>query len=83
MNVEVKGQTFSSKQQEYPPEIIETKEEIGLEHTKIKVKRAALEWDNSMLPEQLKYLMYFDRSLRGDTMKEKLNGELNLKIDFD
>ena len=81
MNEEVKGYTSSFKQPESPPEIIETKQDTGLEHTKIKVNRAALEWDNFVLQEQLKYLMYFDRSLRGDPMKDKLIDKLNLKID--
>ena len=47
---------------------------------KIKVKRAALEWDDFVLQEQLKSLMYVDRSLRGDPKNYKLTDELNLKI---
>ena len=38
INEEVKGWTSSSKQQEAPPEPTNTKEEIHLEHMKIKVK---------------------------------------------
>ena len=49
MNKEVSGWTSSSKQQEYPPEITKTKEEIRLENTKKKVKRAALKWDDFVL----------------------------------
>ena len=55
INKEVKGWKSSSKQQEFPPEITKTKEEIRLEHMKRKVKRAALEWDDFMLQEQLKF----------------------------
>ena len=46
---------------------------------KIKVKIGALEWDDFMLQEKLKSLMYVDRSLRGDPMKDKLIDELNFK----
>ena len=42
MNKEVKGWTSSSKQQEAPPELTKTKEDISLEHMKRKVKRAAI-----------------------------------------
>ena len=45
----------------------------------IKAKRAALEWDEFMLQEQLKLLMYVDRSLRGDPKKDTLIDELNFK----
>ena len=79
MNEEVKGWTSSSKQLEYPPEITKTKEEICVEQMKIKVKRVALEWGNFLLQEQLKSLVYIDRSLRGDTMKDKLIDEFNFK----
>ena len=44
-----------------------------------KIKIAALEWDGFVLQEQLKSLMYFDCSIRGDPMKEKLIDELNFK----
>ena len=54
MNKEVKGWTSSSKQQESPPELTKTKEEIHLEQIKIKVKRSTLEWDHFVLQEQLK-----------------------------
>ena len=43
------------------------------------LKRELLEWDDFVLQEQLKYLMYVDYSLHGDTMKEKFIDELNLK----
>ena len=56
-----------------------TKEDICLEHTKRKVKIAALEWDDLVLQEQLKSLMYVDSSLHGDTMKDKMIDELNFK----
>ena len=76
MNEEVKGWTSLSKQQEYPLEITNTKKDICLEQTKSKVKRASLEWDDLVLQEQLKYLMYVDRSLRGDPKKYNLIDEL-------
>ena len=79
MNEEVKGWTSLLRQQEYPPEITKTKEEIRLEHINIKVKRAALEWDDFMLQEQLKSLFYIDCSWRGDPIKVKLIDELNFK----
>ena len=46
---------------------------------KIKVKIEALEWDDFVLQEQLKFLMYVGHSLRGDPMKDKLFDELNFK----
>ena len=46
---------------------------------KIKVKTAPLEWDDLVLQEQLKSLMYVDHSIRGDQMKDKLIDELNFK----
>ena len=52
-----------------------TKEEIRLEQMKIKVKRADLQWDYFVLQEQLKSLMYVERSLRGDKMKGNLTDE--------
>ena len=61
MNEKVKGWTSSPKQKESPPKIPNTKEEIRLEHMKIKVKIAAIEWDDPVLQEQLKSLMYADR----------------------
>ena len=70
---------FSSALKESPPEITNTKEEIYLEQMKRKLKRAALEWGDFVLQEQLKYLMYVDRSLLGDPMKDKLIDELNFK----
>ena len=56
-----------------------TKEEICLKQTKRKGKRAALEWDDFVLQEHLKFFMYVDRSLRGDPKEEKLIDELNFK----
>ena len=46
INEEVKGWTSSSKQEEVPIELNNTKMEIRLEKFKIKIKRAALEWDD-------------------------------------
>ena len=71
--------TYSSKQQESSPEITNTKEEIRLEDMKRKVKRAALERYDFMFQEKLKYLMFIDRSLHGDTKKDRLIYELNFK----
>ena len=79
MNKEVRGCTSSSKQQQAPTEITKTKEEICLEQVKRKLKTAALEWGDFVLQKQLKYLIYVDRSLRGDTKKYKLIDELNFK----
>ena len=59
MNKEVKGWTSSSKQQEAPQELTNTKEEICLEQTKRKVKTSALEWDDYVLQEQLKSFFLF------------------------
>ena len=59
-------------EKKYPPKITKTKEKIRLEQMKIKVKVAALEWYDFVLQEQLKLLIYVDRSLRGDPMKYKL-----------
>ena len=73
----MKWWTSSSKQQESPPEIINTKDDIRLEQMKRKVKIAALEWDDLVLQEQLKSLMYVDRSLRGDPRKYMLIDGLN------
>ena len=49
------------KKQESPTERTKNEDEIHLEQMKIKVKTAALEWDDFVLQEQLKYLMYVDR----------------------
>ena len=46
---------------------------------KIKLKIVALEWDDFVLQEQLKSLMYVDRSLRRDPMKDKFIDEINFK----
>ena len=46
---------------------------------KIKIERAALEWDYFVLQEQLKSLMYVDRLLHGDPNKDNFTGELKLK----
>ena len=78
-NKEVKGWKSSSKQQNFPPEPTKTKEGIRLEQMKIKVKITALEWDNSVLQEQFKSLIYVKHSLRGDPIKDKLIDELNPK----
>ena len=80
MNKELKRWKSSLKQQEVPPELIDTKEEIHLEQMKSKIKREALEWDDFVLQEQLKSLIYVDRSSRGDPNKDKLIDELNFKI---
>ena len=50
-----------------------------MEQMKIELKRASLEWDNLMLQEQLKSLIYVDLSLRGDPKKYKFIYELNFK----
>ena len=42
---------------------------------KRKVEIAAIEWDDFMLQEQLKSLIYTDHSLRGDPNKDKLIDE--------
>ena len=75
----MKRWTYSSKQKYSPTEKTKTKEEIRLEQTKIMIKRAALEWDDFVFQEQLKSLIYVDRSLCGDPMKDKLIDELKLK----
>ena len=46
---------------------------------KRKAKIIALEWDDFVLQEQLKYLMYIDRSVRGDPKKNNLIDEINFK----
>ena len=79
INKEVKGWTYSSKQQEALPEPTKTKEEIRLECMKIKVKGVVLEWDGFVFQDQLKYLMYVDRSLCDHTKKDKWIDELNFK----
>ena len=43
------------------------------------IKRAALEWDDLVLQEQLKYLTYVDRSSREDLKTKKLIDELNFR----
>ena len=52
------------EKQEAPTEPKMTKEEICLKQMKIKVKNAALEWDECFLQEQLISLMYVDHSSR-------------------
>ena len=79
MNEEVKLCTSSSIQQESTAEIPNTKEKIRLEQMKRKVKRVAIEWDDFVLQEQSKSLMYIDRSLCGDPMKVNFIDELNYK----
>ena len=46
---------------------------------KIKVKRADVEWEDFMLLEHLKSLIYAERSLSCDSNKDKYIDELNLK----
>ena len=79
INEEVKGWTFSSKQQEAPPEPTKTKDDIHLEQMKRTVKRAALEWDDFVIQWQFKPLMYVDCSLCEDRNKGTLIDELNFK----
>ena len=79
VNKEMNIWTYSSKQQEYPPETTKTKEDIHLEQMKRTVKRAALEQDDFVLQEQLKSLMYVDHSLCGYPKMYKLIDELNFK----
>ena len=47
-----------------------------------KGKREAQEWDIFLLQEQLKLLMYVDRSSRGYSKKEIFIDELNFKIAY-
>ena len=47
---------------------------------KIRVKIAVIEWDDFVLQEQLKFLMYVDRSFCGDLNKDTLIDEINFKI---
>ena len=46
---------------------------------KRKAERADIEWDDFVLQEQLKSLMYFERSLHGDPKKDKLIDKLKFK----
>ena len=55
---------------------------MRLEHMKRKVKIAFLKWDNFVLQGQLKSLMYVDRLLHGDPMKDKLINALNFKYEL-
>ena len=75
----MKGWTSSLKQQKAPQKNTKTKDEICLELMKRKLKRAFLEWDDCVLQEQLKSLMYVDSSSRGDPNMDKLIDELNFK----
>ena len=61
----VKGWTSLSKQKEGSQKPTNIKDKVSLEQMKINVKRAALEWDDLVLQEQLKYFMYVDQTLRG------------------
>ena len=61
----MKGLKSSSKQQEAPPETTNTKEEIRSEEIKLKVEKDAFGWDDFVLQEELKSLMYVDRLLSG------------------
>ena len=60
LNEEVKGWTLSPEKQEHSLEPTNTKEDIRLEEIKQKVEKSALEWDDLVLQEQLKYLIYVD-----------------------
>ena len=53
------------------------KEVNRLENSKIKLKQAALEWDDLDMQAELKSFMYVDRSLRAK--KDKFIDELNFK----
>ena len=68
-----------SKQQEAPPERTISKEESCLEEMKQKVEKAALKWEDFVLQEGLKSLIYVDCSLRGDPKKNNLLDEINFK----
>ena len=57
--------------------LIQKKEMNRLENSKIKLKQAALEWDDLDMQAELKYFMYVDRSLRAK--KDKSIDELNFK----
>ena len=72
--------TSSPKQQEAPPEPTNTKDNIFLEHMKIKVKSAALEWYDLVLHDQLKSLMCVDQLSQGDPNMDSFIDELNFKI---
>ena len=47
---------------------------------KLKVEKSDIEWDDFVLQEELKSLMYIDNSLRGDPNNYKLMDKLKLKI---
>ena len=79
INEELKGWKSSTKQEESPTEPTNTKDDISLKQMKIKVKRAALEWDDFVLQEQLKSLMYVDRSPSGYPNMDELIYDLNFK----
>ena len=68
----MKGWTSLLKQQEAPPKITNTKEENCLELMKIKLKRAALEWDDFVLREIFNSSMYVYHSLHDGPKKDKL-----------
>ena len=55
------------------------KRKFVLEQMKRGVKRSAQEWDDFVLQEQLKSLMYVDRSSGRYLKKDKLIAELNFK----
>ena len=73
----MRGWTSSSKNPECPPKTTKTKEENRLENSKIKLKRAALEWDDLDMQAELKSFLYVDRLLLAK--KDKLIYELGLK----
>ena len=75
----MRGWYSPPKQKGNTTEPTKTKAETCVELIKTKVKRAALEWDDFVLQEKLKSLMYVDISLCGDPKKYKLIDELNFK----
>ena len=46
---------------------------------KQKVEKEALKWEDFVLQEELKSLMYVDSSLRGDPKKDQLMDKFNFK----
>ena len=55
------------------------KEDNSLENKRIKLKQAALEWDDLDIQAEFKSFMYVDLSLCGNANKDKLIDELNFK----
>ena len=73
----MRGWTSPSKNPECPPETTKTKEENRLENSKIKLKQAALEWDDLDMQPELRCFLYVQLSLRAN--KDKFIYELNFK----